>query len=83
MSRRDPDERDTVRQAAEILAGHVVIWRGLLADHVPNRWGYCAGCASQTGTGRRWDGCALAAIAREAQWVYQRRGPRSDSGCQT
>lgn len=72
-----PEGPDFVRLAAEIIAHHPEIWRGLAAAHVPDQWGRCAGCASQVRNGPVWGLCALAAVAGEARRLYHQQRTRS------
>ncbi|SHK87393.1 hypothetical protein SAMN05443637_113170 [Pseudonocardia thermophila] len=54
---------------AAVMAGMPVVWRRLLAAHVPDRLGRCAECRTASGSGERWP-CSLRRIAEEAERIY-------------
>jgi hypothetical protein len=57
---------------ADVMAGMPEVWRRLLAAHVPDRLGRCAGCRKANGSGDRWP-CSLHVIASDAERLYERR----------
>jgi len=56
-----------------------VVWRRLLAAHVPDRLGRCTSCRTASGSGERWP-CSLHRIADDARHLHGLRLGRAVGG---
>ena len=68
-----------VRVLAQYLAADDHVWRRLLALHVEDGTGHCAGCRSAAGGTPVWP-CTLYALALEVQARAARQGCRQSAG---
>lgn len=54
---------------ATVMAQMPVVWRRLLAAHVPDHLDHCRSCRTASGSGERWP-CSLYRIASDARRIY-------------
>jgi hypothetical protein len=66
-----------VQVLAQYLAADDHVWRRLLALHVADSTGHCAGCRSATGGAPVWP-CTLHALALEVRAINRRRAVDQD-----
>jgi hypothetical protein len=69
-----PRAMTPVQVMAQYLAADDHVWRRLLALHVADGTGHCAGCRSATGGTPVWP-CTLRALGLEVQAISRRRTP--------
>lgn len=68
---RPPTAAEVLSGVAEELARYYPpIWRGLLAEHLPDESGHCSVCTSVPYGRPVWP-CTLWSVASRAQWLSQ------------